>query len=117
MKRLARPLLVILGSLIPLAGAWAQPGTAKGDSLSAEVERLRGYQVRQRMGVRLLDGISRSLPELLWLDRLMIVRDQIRIDGRAFNSNAVANFIDKLDKLPDFGTPKFRGTELELDAN
>jgi len=32
MKRLAIPLLVVLGSLIPLAGAWAQPGMAKEGS-------------------------------------------------------------------------------------
>lgn len=115
MKRFARPLLVVLGGLVPLAGAWAQPGTAKGDSLSAEVERLRHYQARQRMGVRLLDVISKSLPELLWLDRLNVSRDQITIDGRAFNTNAIANFVENLDKLPDFDEPMLRAADLEPD--
>jgi Fimbrial assembly protein (PilN)/Type II secretion system (T2SS), protein M subtype b len=113
MKRLAIPLLVVLGTLIPLAGAWAQPGMAKGESLPAEVERLRGYQARQRVGVRLLDGISRSLPELLWLDRLNVSRDQITIDGRAFNTNVIAKFIENLDKLPDFEEPMLRSADLE----
>src|SRR5258708_40196387 len=98
MERLARPLLVVLGALIPLTGAWAQPGTAKGESLSVEVERLRDYRARQGMGVRLLDGISKSLPDLLWLDRLNVSRDQITIDGRAFTTNAIANFIENRDK-------------------
>ncbi len=115
MKRLARPLLVVLGALVPLAGAWAQPGTAKGDSLSAEVERLQEYQARKRMGARLLDGISKSLPELLWLDHLNVSRDQITMDGHAFNTNAIANFIEALDKLPDFAEPTLRSADLEPD--
>lgn len=115
MKRLAIPLLVVLSALIPLAGAWAQPGMAQGDSLSAEVERLRDYQARQGVGVRLLDGISQSLPELVWLDRLSISRDQIGIDGRAFNTNAIANFVENLDKLPDFAEPTLRSADLEPD--
>jgi hypothetical protein len=115
MKRPARPLIIVLGALLPLAGAWAQPGTAQGGSLRAEVERLRDYQARQRMGVRLLDGISKSLPELLWLDRLNVSRDQITIDGRAFNTNAIANFVEALDKLPDFAEPTLRSATREPD--
>jgi Tfp pilus assembly protein PilO len=115
MKRLTRPLLVALGALLPLTGAWAQPGTAKGESLSAEVERLRDYLAKQRIGVRLLDGISKSLPELLWLDRLNVSRDQITIDGRAFNTNAIANFVENLDKLPDFAEPTLRSATREPD--
>lgn len=112
MERLARPLLVVLGALIPLTAAWAQPGTAQ---LREEVERLRDYQARQRMGVQLLDGISRSLPELLWLDRLHVSRGQIAMDGRAFNTNAIANFIENLDKLPELSEPTLRSTSQEPD--
>ena len=108
MERLARPLLVILGTLLPLTGAWTQSGTAQQGTPRTEVERLRDYQARQRLGVRLLDGISKSLPELLWLDRLSVSRDQITIDGRAYNTNAIANFIEALDKLPDFAEPTLR---------
>jgi hypothetical protein len=117
MKRLAIPLLVVLGALIPLAGAWTQPGTTKGGTLSAEVEHLRGYRAQQRLGVVLLDGISKSLPELLWLDRLNVSRDQITIEGRAYNTNtnAIANFIENLDKLPDFAEPKLRSATQEPD--
>lgn len=79
------------------------------------MERLRDYQARQGIGVRLLDGISKSLPELLWLDRLSISRDQIGIDGHAFNTKAIANFIEHLDKLPDFAEPTLRSADLEPD--
>jgi Tfp pilus assembly protein PilO len=115
MKRLTRPLLVVLGTLLPLAGAWTQSGTAQQGALRAEVERLQEYQARQRLGIRLLDGISKALPELLWFDRLNVSRDQITIDGRAYNTNAIADFIEALDKLPDFAEPTLRSTTREPD--
>jgi Tfp pilus assembly protein PilN len=35
----------------------------------------------------------------------------IEIDGRAFNTNAVANFIENLDKVPEFGEPTLKDTQ------
>jgi type IV pilus assembly PilN-like protein/type II secretion system (T2SS) protein M len=116
MERLARPLLVALGALIPLAVAWAVPATAQRSALQAEVERLRSYQARQKLGVQLLHGISKSLPELLWLDRLSVSNGQIVVDGRAFNTNAIANFIETLDKLPELNEPLLRATSQEPDT-
>ena len=58
-----------------------------------------------------MDYISRALPELLWLDRLKMTTDTIEIEGRAFNTNAVANFIDNLDKVPEFDEPTLKITE------
>jgi len=114
MERLARSLLVVLGALITLAGAWAQPGRGD-DALKAEVARLRGYQEGQTMGVRLLDGIARSLPEPLWLNRLGVSGERIILEGHAVNTNAVASFIENLNKLPDFGEPSLRLASLEPD--
>src|SRR3954470_16793891 len=105
MTRLARPLLVVLVSLIPLAAAWAEPEVAQGIDFKAEVERLRGYQAGQKIGSQLLNAISRSLTELLWLDRLTVSGGRIGIDGRALNTNAIANFIENLDKLPELTQP------------
>lgn len=117
MARLARPLLVVLGALIPLSSAWpASTPAPKSASLQTEVARLRGYQARQKLGVQLLDGISRSLPELLWLDRLNVAGDQIVIDGHAFNTNAIANFIENLDKLPELAEPLLRSTSQGTDS-
>ena len=35
----------------------------------------------------------------------------IEIEGRAFNTNAVANFIENLDKVPEFEEPTLRTTD------
>jgi Tfp pilus assembly protein PilN len=61
--------------------------------------------------VRVMDYIARALPELLWLDRLRMTPDSIEIEGRAFNTNAVANFIENLDKVPEFDEPILKSTE------
>jgi hypothetical protein len=117
MARLARPLLVVLGALIPLASAWAGPAAApKSATLETEVARLRFYQARQKFGLQLLDGISRSLAELLWLDRLSLSNERIVIDGHAFNTNAIANFIETLDKLPELDEPMLNSTSQEPDT-
>jgi hypothetical protein len=117
MARLARPLLVVLAALILWSSASAGPAPApKSATLESEVALLRGYQARQKLGVQLLDGISRSLPELLWLDRLNVAGDQIVIDGHAFNTNAIANFIANLDKLPELAEPLLRSTSQGTDS-
>jgi len=67
------------------------------------------------VGVRLLNGISKCLPELLWLDRLNVSRVQITIAGRACTSYAIANFVEALDKLPDFAEPTLRSATREPD--
>jgi hypothetical protein len=37
----------------------------------------------------------------------------IEIEGRAFNPNAVANFMDNLDKVPEFKEPVLKDTNAE----
>src|SRR5204863_8604341 len=111
MARLARPLLVVLGALILWPSVSAGPATApKSATLPTEVARLRFYQARQKFGLQLLDGVSRSLPELLWLDRLTFANERIVIDGHAFNTNSIANFIETLDKLPELDEPMLNST-------
>ncbi|NNC39546.1 MAG: PilN domain-containing protein, partial [Acidimicrobiia bacterium] len=44
-------------------------------------------------------------PELLWLDRMTASGQTITLSGRAFNTNAVANFLENLDRVPEFQEP------------
>lgn len=81
----------------------------------AELERKIGIindlKLNQRGPVRVMDSVSRALPELLWLDRMTMNASTIQIDGRAFNPNAVANFIENLDKVPEFEEPVLKDTQ------
>ena len=83
----------------------------------AELERKIGIindlKANQRGPVRVMDYVSRALPELLWLDTMSMRSDSITVEGRAFNTNAVANFIDNLDKVPEFDEPMLKTTDLQ----
>src|SRR5947199_9177398 len=67
--------------------------------------------LNHRGPVRVMDNVSRALPELLWLDHMTMTASAIELDGRAFNTNAVANFIENLDKVPEFGEPTLKDTQ------
>ena len=83
----------------------------------AELERKIGIindlKANQRGPVRVMDYVSRALPELLWLDRMRMDASNIEVEGRAFNTNAVANFIENLDKVPEFEEPTLKDTSAQ----
>ena len=83
----------------------------KKSELERKIKIINDLKLNQRGPVKVMDNISRSLPELLWLDHLTMGGNTIEIDGRAFNTNAVANFIENLDKVPEFGEPTLKDTQ------
>jgi Tfp pilus assembly protein PilN len=83
----------------------------KKKALESKIGVINDLKANQRGPVRVMDYVSRALPELLWLDRLKMTSDSLEIEGRAFNTNAVANFIENLDKVPEFDEPILKSTE------
>jgi type IV pilus assembly protein PilN len=88
----------------------------KKKSLTDKIGVINELKSNQRGPVRVMDYISRALPELLWLDRLKMSASNIEIEGRAFNPNAVANFMDNLDKVPEFREPVLRETSAQSNG-
>lgn len=84
---------------------------AKKAELERKIGIINDLKANQRGPVRVMDYISRALPELLWLDRAKMTASTIEVEGRAFNTNAVANFIENLDKVPEFDEPTLKSTE------
>ena len=84
---------------------------AKKAELERKIGIINDLKANQRGPVRVMDYVSRALPELLWLDQLRMSADAIHVEGRAFNTNAVANFIENLDKVPEFDEPTLKSTE------
>jgi type IV pilus assembly protein PilN len=85
----------------------------KKSELERKIEVINDLKANQRGPVRVMDYVSRALPELLWLDTMTMRADSITVEGRAFNTNAVANFIDNLDKVPEFDEPMLKTTDLQ----
>ncbi|HKI01514.1 MAG TPA: PilN domain-containing protein [Thermoanaerobaculia bacterium] len=84
---------------------------AKKGELERKIGIINDLKSNQQGPVRVMDYVSRALPELLWIDRMRMTAATIEIEGRAFNTNAVANFIENLDKVPEFEEPTLKSTE------
>jgi len=73
--------------------------------LRHKVEVITNLKNNQRGPVQIMDEVSAALPDLLWLTRMDVFSSNINISGTAFNTSAIANFIDNLDKVPSFKEP------------
>lgn len=81
---------------------------AKKAELERKIGIINDLKANQRGPVRVMDYLSKSLPELMWLDRMSMNTTTIEVEGRAFNTNAVATFIENLDRVPEFEEPTLK---------
>lgn len=81
---------------------------AKKAELERKIGIINDLKANQKGPVRIMDYVSKALPELLWLDRMTMNATTIVLEGRAFNTNAVAAFIENLDRVPEFEEPTLR---------
>lgn len=88
---------------------------AKKKNLGDKIGVINELKSNQRGPVRIMDYISRALPELLWLDRMKMNASSIEIEGRAFNPNAVAAFLENLDRVPEFKEPVLKDTSAQAN--
>jgi type IV pilus assembly protein PilN len=80
----------------------------KKAELEHKIAVINELKANQRGPVRMMDTISQALPELLWLDKMVMAPNRVTLNGRAFNINAVSNFIENLDRVPEFREPSLR---------
>lgn len=81
---------------------------AKKAELERKIGIINDLKANQKGPVRIMDYVSKALPELLWLDRMTMNATTIVLEGRAFNTNAVAALIENLDRVPEFEEPTLR---------
>jgi type IV pilus assembly protein PilN len=80
----------------------------KKASLEAKIELINNLKTNQKGPVRLMDEISRALPDLVWLSDMAVVSGQITLKGKTLSPNAVATYLENLKKSPFFAEPVFR---------
>ncbi|MGE3401346.1 MAG: PilN domain-containing protein [Vicinamibacterales bacterium] len=94
--------------------ATAQQEVARLQSVLNEVQQAeqRQQQVQQRVAlieqlqrgqntpVQLLDHVSRSLPDMLWLTEMSQVNDQVTIQGQSTTLISVSDFVGNLGTSP-----------------
>jgi type IV pilus assembly protein PilN len=89
---------------------------AKRAELERKVDVISDLKRRQHGPVLIMDEISRALPELLWLQKMDVKSSKIILTGQAFNTNAVANFIENLDLVESFNEPVLKDTRYDRDV-
>lgn len=74
----------------------------KRQKVEHQIELITKLKNEQQVPVRLLDEISRSLPEFLWLTSMNETAGALTFSGRATTPTAYANFYNNLDASPYF---------------
>ena len=80
----------------------------KNAELKHKIEVIERLKANQHGPVRIMDEVSKALPDLLWLTTMDVAGKNLTLKGRALNENAVANFISNLDSSPFFAEPSLR---------
>jgi type IV pilus assembly protein PilN len=88
----------------------------KKASLEAKIQLINNLKTNQKGPVRLMDEISKALPDLVWLSDLQVSGDQVSLKGRTLSPNAVATYLENLKKSPFFAEPVFRNLGREQGA-
>ncbi len=78
---------------------------ARRELLRHKINVINELKRNQQGPVRILDEVSRALPELVWLGSLKLVGNSVQLSGSAMDENAVANYISNLDASPFFDEP------------
>jgi type IV pilus assembly protein PilN len=76
------------------------------DSLQKRIDLINQLKQNQKGPVRIMDQISRDLPDLVWLDSMDINAGRVSISGRGLNPNAIALFIENIKNDPFFEEPQ-----------
>ncbi len=77
----------------------------KRATLKERIDIINELKEKQHGPVRVMDEVSKALPDLVWLTRMTLRGSAVELDGSAMDENAVANYITNLDQSPFFSEP------------
>ena len=87
--------------------------TERKAELQHQITVISDLRDNQRGPVRIMDEVSKGLPDLLWLDELTLTARAVAIKGRSFTTNSIASFIENLDEVSEFQEPVLKNTTLD----
>ena len=80
----------------------------KKASLEAKIQLINSLKTNQKGPVRLMDEISKALPDLVWMTLLEVSGNTVTMRGKTLSPNAVATYLENLKKSPFFAEPVFK---------
>ncbi len=72
----------------------------KNAELKHKIDVIEQLKRNQNGPVRIMDEVSKALPDLLWLTNMTLSGDVLSLQGQAMNDNAIANLISNLKASP-----------------
>ncbi len=84
--------------------------------LDHKIEVISELRDNQSGPVRIMDEVSKALPDLMWLDELDLSGREVTMQGRAFTTNSVASFLENLAKVPEFREPVLKSATWNVRA-
>lgn len=90
----------------------------KRNQLQKQIEVVDGLKRNQRRPAPVLDALSRSLPEQVWLMSIQEKGKSMRITGKSLNGNVgIATFMENMGNSPWFGTAELVESKSEVFLN
>ena len=86
----------------------------KKASLEEKINLINQLKTNQKGPVRLMDEISRTLPDLVLLSALDATGNLLTMRGKTLSPNAVATYLENLKKSPFFAEPVFKNLGQEV---
>jgi type IV pilus assembly protein PilN len=77
----------------------------KQADLERKIEVIQDLSQKQQGPVNIMDKVSRALPDLLWLTQMNFRGENVDLAGTAYNTAAIASFIESLAEVPEFKEP------------
>jgi Tfp pilus assembly protein PilN len=71
-------------------------------SVDKKINLIRELKSQQDLAVRIMDELSKTLPEWVWLNEVSFDSKNIQIRGNALSNNLIADFIANLESDPYF---------------
>ena len=78
----------------------------KQRELERKIKVINDLTLKQRGPVQIMDRVSRALPDSVWIRSMNFRGQMVDLVGTAFTTNAIASFIEALDKVPEFAEPE-----------
>ena len=82
--------------------------------LDKKVGAIEDIRLKQRRPARMLDDLSRSLPDQMWLISVKDAGGSLQISGKSFDNVSIAAFMENLERSQSFGGVELIESKSEL---
>ena len=86
----------------------------KKTQMEKKVGAIEDLKLTQSRPARLLEEISHSLPDQMWLSAIKDTGGALQVSGKSFDNVGIAAFMENLERSPSFGAVELIESKSEL---